>query len=112
MKTGNPASAATLNESGSTLILPYLQELVSPLQQAYSNVTLAPSGGGSGKGISDAAAGTTQLGGSDAYLSPGQMKQYPDLLNVPIAVSAQAVNYNLPGVTGLKLSGDVLAKIY
>ena len=33
-------------------------------------------------------------------------------MNIPVAISAQAVNYNLPGVTGLKLSGDVLAQIY
>jgi phosphate transport system substrate-binding protein len=109
---GNPASAVTLNESGSSLLLPLLQELVTPLHDKYPNITLAPSPGGSGKGISDAIAGLTQMGGSDAYLSNGQLAQNPGLMNIPIAVSAQAVNYNLPGVADLKLSGDVLAKIY
>ena len=102
----------TLNESGSTLLYPFLQELVSPLQSAYSNVTLAPSGGGSGKGISDAISGTTQLGGSDAYLSSSQASSNPGLLNIPIAISSQAVNYNLPGIANLKLTGDVIAQIY
>jgi len=109
---GNPPSTITLQESGSTLVLPYLQKLVDPLHNAYSNITLAPSGGGSGKGISDASAGTVQLGGSDAYLSDAQVQQSPNLLNIPIAISAQAVNYNLPGVKNLKLNGDVLAKMY
>ncbi|MDR0358484.1 MAG: phosphate ABC transporter substrate-binding protein PstS, partial [bacterium] len=112
VQTGNPTSPVTLNESGSTLMLPYLQTMVSPLKQKYPNVTLAPSGGGSGKGVSDAIAGTVQIGGSDAYLSDAQAKQNPDLLNVPIAVSSQAINYNLPGVNDLKLTGNVLAQIY
>jgi phosphate transport system substrate-binding protein len=73
---------------------------------------LAPAGGGSGQGVNDAISGASILGGSDAYLSDGQAMQNPDLLDVPIAVSAQAVNYNLPGVDGLRLSGDVIARIY
>lgn len=112
MSLGNPAGAVTLTESGSSLLYPYLQELVSPLKGVYSNVTLSPAAGGSGKGISDAIAGTTTMGGSDAYLSPSQASANPGLLNVPIAVSSQAVDYNLPGIKNLRLTGDVLAKIY
>jgi phosphate transport system substrate-binding protein len=110
--TGNPTTAVTLSESGSSLLLPFLQELVAPITAAYSNITLAPSGGGSGKGISDAIAGNSVLGGTDAYLSPGQFAANATLANIPIAVSAQGVWANLPGVTSLKLSGDVIAKIY
>ena len=112
MNTGNPASAVTLNEDGSSLLYPYLQELETPLKAAYSNVTLSAAPGGSGKGISDAIAGTVQMGGSDAYLSSSEFTAHPSLLNVPIAISSQAVNYNLKGITNLKLSGDVIAKIY
>jgi phosphate transport system substrate-binding protein len=110
--TGNPASAVTLNEDGSTLIYPYLQELVAPLHNAFSNITLNPGPGGSGKGISDAIAGTMQMGGSDAYLSSSLLAANAGLMNIPIVISAQAVNYNLAGVSNLKLSGDVLAKMY
>lgn len=76
------------------------------------NITLAPGPGGSGKGVSDVIAGAVILGGSDAYLSDGQAAQNPDLLDVPIAISAQAIDYNLPGVNDLRLSGDVIARIY
>ncbi|HEX6392102.1 MAG TPA: phosphate ABC transporter substrate-binding protein PstS [Acidimicrobiales bacterium] len=110
--TSNPSTAQTLNESGSSLLFPFLQQLVTPLKTQFSNVTLAASAGGSGKGISDAIAGVTQMGGSDAYLSNSQLTTNPGLLNIPIAVSSQAVNYNLPGVKDLKLTGDVLAKVY
>ena len=110
--TGNPTSAVTLNEDGSSLLYPYLQQLVTPLHTAYSNITLAPAPGGSGKGIADAIAGTVQMGGSDAYLNSGQMTTNPGLMNIPVAVSAQAVYVNLAGVSNLKLTGDILAKIY
>jgi phosphate transport system substrate-binding protein len=109
---GNPSSSQTINESGSSLLYPYLQQLVTPLKTKYPNITLAPAAGGSGKGISDVIAGTVQIGGSDAYLSSSQMKSNPTLMNIPIVVSSQAVDYNLPGVTNLKLSGNVLAQIY
>jgi phosphate transport system substrate-binding protein len=110
--TGNPTAAVSLTESGSSLLLPFLQELVSPLTAAYSNITLAPSGGGSGKGITDAIAGNSILGGTDAYLSPAQLSANATLANIPIAVSAQGVWFNLPGIKSLKLTGPVLAKIY
>ena len=110
--TGNPTAAVSLNEDGSSLLFPYLQTLAPLLHTSFSNITLNPAAGGSGKGISDAIAGTVQMGGSDAYLNAGQIAQNPGLVNIPIVVSAQAVNYNLPGVSNLKLTGDILAKIY
>lgn len=110
--TGNPTKAVNLTEDGSSLLFPYLQELVAPLTQAFPNITLSPAAGGSGKGITDATSGTSLLGGTDAYLSPGQASASPGLQNIPIVVSAQAVNYNLPGTADVKLSGDVIAQMY
>ena len=109
---GDPGRLVTLTESGSSLVLPYLQRMVAPLRSDYPNIALAPAGGGSGKGVSDAISGAVVMGGSDAYLSDGQAAQNPDLLDIPIAISAQAVNYNLPGVNDLRLSGDVIARMY
>jgi phosphate transport system substrate-binding protein len=69
---------------------------------------------GSGAGISDAISGIAQIGASDAYLSNAQMKSNLDMLNIPLAISSQMVNYNVPGLNkqNLKLSGPVLAGIY
>ena len=38
----------------------------------------------------------------------------PDILNIPLAISSQAINYNLPGLGNahIKLSGPILAGIY
>ena len=116
--TANPTSAVTLHEDGSSLIYPYLLALAPELPTAYSNITLSPASGGSGKGQTDAIAGNVQMGGSDAFLSSSQFSSNPGLMNIPIAVSAQAVNYNVPGLvlpsgqTGLHLSGCILANMY
>lgn len=55
------------------------------------------------------------IGASDAYLSSGDVVKNPTLLNVPLAISAQQVNYNVPGLsagTYLNLNGAVLAQMY
>jgi phosphate transport system substrate-binding protein len=102
----------TLTEDGSSLLYPYLEKLAPALNTGYPNITLTTAAGGSGKGQSDAEQGNVTMGGSDAYLSNGAEAEYPRMLNIPIAVSAQAINYNLPGISNLKLSGGVIAKIY
>lgn len=108
--TANPSSSVTLTESGSSLLYPFLQDLITPLSKAYPNVKLSPAAGGSGKGISDATSGISNMGGSDAYLTAKEYSQ--GLASIPIAVSSQDVYVNLPGVKSLKLSGPVLSKIY
>lgn len=112
MATANPTAPVTVTEAGSSLLYPYLEQITPGLTTAYSNVKLSSAAGGSGAGIADAINGTTDLGGSDAYLSPSEFSGNPGLLNIPIVVSSQDVDYNLSGITGLKLSGDVLAQIY
>jgi phosphate transport system substrate-binding protein len=112
-----PASSSsgstTVSETGSTLLLP----LVSAWQVAYGTIApkvlITTSGTGSGTGIADAAAGTVDIGGSDAYLSSADVSQYPGLENIPLSVAAIDINYNLPNVTKpLNLNGKVLAGIY
>jgi phosphate transport system substrate-binding protein len=112
MNTGNPSSAQTVTEAGSSLLFPFLQAIAPGIHETYSNITLNPAAGGSGAGINDVIAGTVNLGGSDAYLSPSEFAANPGLMNIPIVVSSQSVDYNLAGIKNLKLSGDVLAKIY
>jgi len=81
----------------------------------FPQVTLRSASSSSGVGISSAAAGTTDIGASDAYLSPADMTKDPALVNIPLAVAALMVIYNIPGVspsTHLKLNGSVLARIF
>jgi phosphate transport system substrate-binding protein len=113
LSTGNPSTPVTLTEAGSSLLYPYLQLLAPQLHAAFSNITLEPAAGGSGLGISDTIAKLTNLGGSDAYLSAADALANPGVLNIPIAVSSQAIDYNVPGAPAfLKFDGKVLAEIY
>jgi phosphate transport system substrate-binding protein len=101
-----------LSETGSTLLYPLFNEWTPAYKSQYSQVTISTAGTGSGTGISDAASGTVDIGASDAYLSSGNVAKNPNLENIPLATSAQQINYNLPGVKNLKLNGTVLAGIY
>ena len=106
------SSAVSLSETGSTLLFPLFNLWAPAYRKRYPQVRISTAGTGSGKGIAGAAAGTADIGASDAYLSSGQQTQSPDLENIPLAVSAQQISVNLPGIQSLKLNGTVLAGIY
>ncbi|WAH38794.1 phosphate ABC transporter substrate-binding protein PstS [Alicyclobacillus dauci] len=116
--TGNSTAATggnvSLAETGSSLLYPLFNgQWIPAYGSVASNVQMSAASTGSGTGISQSIAGTVDMGASDAYLADAQMQQNPGMLNIPVAISAQQVMYNLPGVKGnLKLSGDVLAQIY
>ncbi len=112
----SPASGSqTLSETGSSLMAPLFPLWGQAYHSRFSQVTLSSVSSSSGVGISSAAAGTTDIGASDAYLSPADMTKDPTLVNIPLAVAALMVIYNIPGVspsTHLKLNGGVLARIF
>ncbi len=106
---------ATITESGSSLLFPAFSLWATGYHTAFGNVTVNVESTSSGIGIEDASKGSVDIGASDAFLSSGNLVQHPDLLNIPLAISAQQVNYNLPTVPRskhLKLDGQVLAEIY
>jgi phosphate transport system substrate-binding protein len=111
--TAVDARAGTISETGSSLLYPLMRSWAAAYQQGTPGVTVSTASTSSGTGIAAASAGTTDLGASDAYLSSGDLVKNPALLNVPLAVSAQSVIYNLPDVSGhVRLDGTVLAEIY
>jgi phosphate transport system substrate-binding protein len=119
---GLPTAPATtpesITETGSTLLFPLFGTWSTAYQKLYTpsggtpQVTITTGGTGSGTGITEAATGTINIGASDAYLSAADVQKYAGLLNIPLAISAQQINYNLPGVKNLKLDAPTLAKIY
>jgi phosphate transport system substrate-binding protein len=107
------AGQQSLSETGSTLLYPLFRTWAQAYQGQFPDVKITTAGTGSTKGISSAAEGKVDIGGSDAYLSSATVAEYPTLENIPLAISAQLVSYNLPGVSGnLKLNSTVLAEIY
>ncbi len=113
LPSGPVSASVSLSETGSTLLYPLFKLWVVGYKSAYPQVTITTAGTGSGAGISSAAGGTADIGASDAYLTPTDVSKYPTLMNIPLAISAQMVNYNLQGLNGtLKLDGPILAGIY
>jgi phosphate transport system substrate-binding protein len=109
------ADDLALAETGSSLLYPLFNIWVSEYTKTHSGIHITTGSTGSGAGIEQAISGAVQIGASDAYMSDAQAKRNPEIINVPMAISALPVNYNLPGRLGtahLKLDGPVLAGIY
>jgi phosphate ABC transporter phosphate-binding protein len=98
--------------AGSTLVAP----LVSQWQPEYNKeagVTVAYSAIGSGGGIAQITARTVDFGASDAPLSEDQFKEAKEVVQIPWALAATVIAYNVPGIPNeLKLTGPLLAEIY
>ena len=108
------AGPVTLAETGSTLIYPVFRIWAAEYPRTHPGVIVTAAATGSGAGVEQAISGKAQIGASDAYMSDAQVRDNPLIINVPMAISAQTVNYNLPDLDGpnLKLDGPTLAGIY
>ena len=98
--------------AGSTFVAPLVAQWVSPLGSAYG-YSLQYSGIGSGGGVSAVTARTVDFGASDAPLTPDQFTACKGCVQIPWALSATSVIYNLAGVKNLlHMDGATLAKIF
>jgi phosphate transport system substrate-binding protein len=101
----------TLVGAGSTFVAPLVAQWVQPLGSAYG-YTLQYSAIGSGGGIAAVTGRTVDFGASDAPLTPDQFAQCKGCVQIPWALSATAIIYNLGGVKNLlHMNGATLAKI-
>jgi phosphate transport system substrate-binding protein len=104
--------SGTLVGAGSTLVAP----LVSVWEPEYlkeHEVSVAYSAIGSGGGIAQITARTVDFGASDAPLTEDQFKEAKEVVQIPWALAATDVAYNVPGVPNkLKLTGPVIAEIF
>ncbi len=115
MIASHAAQAQTrLLETGSSLLYPLFNLWVPAYAKTHPGVQLTTQSTGSGTGIAEAISGIAQIGASDAYMSDPQVRMHPGMLNIPLTISSQMINYNLPGLNRmhLKLSGPVLAAMY
>jgi len=97
--------------AGSTFVAPLVAQWVTPLGSAYG-YTLQYSGIGSGGGVAAITSRTVDFGASDAPLTPDQFSACKGCAQIPWALSATAIIYNLSGVKNLlHMNGSTLAKI-
>jgi phosphate transport system substrate-binding protein len=108
------AQSVTIAETGSTLIYPLFNAWIAEYAKINPNVHMTGGATGSGAGIAQAVAKKVQIGTSDAYMSDNEAMANPHILNIPLVISAQTVDANIPELRGsaLKLSGPVLVGVY
>lgn len=110
------ASAATLQGAGSTLVAPLEAEWGAAWGSASSNtVTYNPVG--SGTGYKDIANGLVDFGASDAPLSAYSSPPCNNCVQIPWALSATGLSFNVSGMRlprnkALHLTPRVIAAIY
>ncbi len=106
------AASGTLNGAGSTLVAPLEAEWASAFNSKTGN-TVNYNPVGSGTGIADISSGTVDFGASDAPLTPSQAQGCHSCIQIPWALSATGVGYNVPGAgRKLHLTGPLLSQIY
>jgi phosphate transport system substrate-binding protein len=114
--TAAPAFAGdiTLSETGSTLLKPLFDIWMAEYAKKHPGVQIAAGATGSEAGLQQALSGQVTIGATDAYMSDTQVRENPNFVDIPLAISAQTISYNLPGLdtTNLRLDGPTIAGIY
>ncbi len=105
------ASAAGLTGAGSTLVAPLMANWINGFE-IKEGIPVKYGAVGSGAGIAQITARTVDFGASDAPLTPEQASACNSCVQVPWALSATGIGFNVPGVKKLNLSGSILAGIY
>ena len=106
------SSDTTITGAGSTFVQPLVAAWTPALGKAFG-YSVQYSGVGSGAGIAAITADQVDFGASDAPLNEAQQSACPDCLQIPWALSATAVAYNVPGApTHLNLDGNTISKIF
>jgi phosphate transport system substrate-binding protein len=105
------ASAAGLTGAGSTLVAPLMANWINGFE-IKEGIPVKYGSVGSGAGIAQITARTVDFGASDAPLTPEQASACNGCVQIPWALSATGLGFNVPGVKKLNLTGTILAGIY
>lgn len=110
-------ASGTVTGQGSTFQQTIEQQWIADFTQACSGAQITYTGVGSGAGIEQFGAGTTDYAGSDVVMDSTEQAAADKAcgspaIHIPITAGGVAVIYNLQGVDSLKLSAPTLAKIF
>jgi phosphate transport system substrate-binding protein len=109
---GAKSNDTTITGAGSTFVQPLVAAWTPGIGSAFG-YTLQYSGVGSGAGVAAVSSNQVDFGASDAPLNPAQLQACPDCKQIPWALSAVTVAYNVPGAPAhLNLDGPTIAKIF
>jgi phosphate transport system substrate-binding protein len=110
--TSNAVAGTSLTGAGSTLVAPFVENVFDPDFQSKYGVSVTYGAVGSGTGVTDISGKTVDFGASDAPLTSAQEAACTGCVEIPWALAATGLSYNLSGVSHLNLSGAVIADIY
>lgn len=106
----------TISGAGSTFVQNIAQQWIKDFQAKCSGATVTYQGVGSGAGIQQFTAGTTDFGATDVLMTASEeqaaVAKGGQVSTIPWSGGGIAVEYNLSGVSDLKLSADTLASIF
>ncbi|MBK6282185.1 MAG: phosphate ABC transporter substrate-binding protein PstS [Draconibacterium sp.] len=105
-------SNVSLTAAGATFPMPYYN-MVFKTYGDKTGTQITYGGIGSGGGIRSLTDKVVDFGATDAYLEDVQMTEMPaEIVHIPTVLGAVVIAYNLEGIDGLKLSSELLEKIF
>lgn len=111
-KETKSASNISISAAGATFPLPFYNMVFGNYTEK-TGVQITYGGIGSGGGIRSLTDKVVDFGATDAYLDDAKLAEMgAEVLHIPTCMGAVVIAYNLPGVDGIKLSNEVLTKIF
>ena len=111
--TLSSAHAQKLTGAGATFPYPIYSKWFSEYSAAHPGVEINYQSIGSGGGIRQVTSGLVDFGASDMPMTDEMLAASKvKLIHLPTVLGAVVPVYNVPGVSDLRFSGDVLADIY
>jgi phosphate transport system substrate-binding protein len=109
---GAKSTDTTISGAGSTFVSPLVSTWTPAVGSAFGyNLQYSPVG--SGAGIAAISNRQVDFGASDAPLTPDQASACKGCVQIPWALSATSVAYNVPGApTHLNLDGRTISRIF
>ena len=107
------AQAQKLTGAGATFPYPIYSKWFSEYSAAHPGVEINYQSIGSGGGIRQVTAGLVDFGASDGPMTDEQLAASKvKLIHIPTVLGAVVPVFNVPGVSDLKFSGEVIADIF
>src|SRR5271157_443934 len=107
------AQAQKITGAGASFPYPIYSKWFSEYSAAHPGVEINYASKGSGQGIRDVTAGIVDFGASDMPMTDDALASSKiKLVHIPTVLGAVVPIFNVPGVSDLKFSPEVLAGIY
>jgi len=110
--TESTTADISLAAAGATFPMPFYKMAFKKYSE-QTGIPISYGGIGSGGGIRSLKDKVVDFGASDAFLSNAEMAKMPaPIVHIPMVSGAVVIAFNLPGIESIKLTSDLLTKIF